>query len=183
MTRFNQVFFSQARNYLSTLKPEIMRASAAYGIPPEIVATTLIAELLDYNAQDYFFDDTVLWGAEAHSLGVAQIRIDTARKWQLNNWNTATPAHEIRSALNNPPMAVTLLAELLSKINNADRRRVSFIDWNQREETSRKNDTMLFLGAKDDDVLSGDGQLCGLIDVAWQMVQDSNLFALQNFSN
>ena len=195
LTGINQRLFSQAKHYLTMLQPEIIRASVAYKIPAEIVANALVAEMLDYNMKDYFWDDSVLStegtylsfggrinieGPEKHSIGIAQIRIDTARKWNLNGWDAATPASTIRASLNHPQMAVALLAELLSKINQREANPILFDKWLELSDRERKAVTMLFLGAKDDDRLSGDGQLTGLIDGSFEMVRESKLFPPYN---
>ncbi|GHT36506.1 hypothetical protein FACS189427_08250 [Planctomycetales bacterium] len=121
--------------------------------------------------------------APYHEKIVPKLKQGDIKLHQCFHHLNSSQASEIRASLNNPEMAVMLLAELLTKINNADRGRQNFNNWKNLSEETRKSITKLFLGAKDDDALSGDGQLCGTINGAWDMVQKSGLFPPTNHNN
>jgi len=119
MDGFAQLFGVNPDNTMEKYKSSLIIAAEQHDLPFELVASVLRAEGGDYGYKDFLGDDIVLWGAEEHSMGIAQIRVDTVRNWglMLPEWEEkgldpkTMPAHQIRRALLNPGDAIWLMAE------------------------------------------------------------------------
>jgi hypothetical protein len=111
------------RKTIRAYKDDIKAAAAANGVPPDLVAAVLLAELVDYDLYDLLGDDWVLWGAEEHSIGIAQLRIDNVRNWNLTRPEfegpaSGAPAKAIRTALEENRSAIWLLAQAIRFFGN-----------------------------------------------------------------
>ena len=98
-------------------RQEIIHAAQAENVPPELVATVLLAELRAYDYMDVLGDDDLTIRPEKHSIGIAQLRVDNVRNWKLNypeagiSVAQTAEAHKIRKALMEPDSAIRLLAK------------------------------------------------------------------------
>ncbi len=108
------------------------------------------------------------WGPEKRSIGIAQLRIDNVRNWNLllPSWNAGNannvPAWKIRSALMDPELSTDLLAQAVARIaaNGPTPQAAvalglpvgpfSFAGWNARPVDERARIAALFAGGKDD---------------------------------
>lgn len=160
--------FVQPENTIRAIKSSIIDSSRRNRVPPDLVAAVLLAELNDYSVGDFLFDDEVLVAPEKHSLGIAQLRIDNVRNWDLRvPGHALTPAktipgHIIRAALNTNEYAIELLAQFVRRA--ADKgpivdhpalglfagTAVDFDGWDNRPLRIRANIAFLFGVAKDD---------------------------------
>ena len=80
---FVQMFVDPER-VLRDNAEHIRQAANAEEVPAQLVGAIMLAELWDYDYQDMGGDHIVLWGAEEHSIGIAQLRLDNVRIWNLN---------------------------------------------------------------------------------------------------
>ena len=92
----------------------IKHAANQFGIPSKLLATVLMAEVLDYTFADYFFDDQPFFDLDARSRGWVQLRTDNMRAKGIQGWNASTPRSEIRDAIENTETGVYVLAEYLA---------------------------------------------------------------------
>jgi hypothetical protein len=180
-----QVVFNRKSKAL-TLKDSIKSAAQHYHLPSQIVASVLVAELLDYNVYDYLFDDFTIIGPESHSMGLAQFRIDNMRKWNVNGWDKTTPASTIRSSLMDPVKSVWILAQVLRKFydsasqatkNLCHLEKWDLFDYNDpSDKANMEKAVSYFVGAKDKGFLSPTGLLAGASDKALKYVVNSGAF-------
>jgi hypothetical protein len=89
-TTFNELLFGIVQWWTDPLgtirknRTEIISASNAEGVPSDLVAAVLLAELWDYDHFDVLADDDLTIAPEKHSIGIAQLRIDNVRNWHLD---------------------------------------------------------------------------------------------------
>jgi hypothetical protein len=154
----------------------IKQSARRHNMPAELLASVLVAELLDYNILDTMFDDLTLIGAEKHSLGIAQIRIDTARLQHLDGWDDNTLAYLIRNALLDPKHAVDLLAQSLRYVYDqatvATQGVYSIENWNGLTYEQKEQRVEGFAGSKDSGSLNGQGSLAALGKKAFRIVRE-----------
>ncbi len=165
---FIHAFYQNPNETIRTYKNEIKIAAESEGVPAELVAAVLLAELNDYGASDLFGDDAVLWKPEEHSIGIAQLRIDNVRNWNL--WipefgaarGAAIPAYKIRAALETDQSSIELLAQAIRFFGNNGTTQnyptlgltagqpINFAAWDALPLDTRAKIAWLFGGAKDD---------------------------------
>lgn len=160
-------YYQNPKQTIRAYKNDINTAAAAYGVPPDLVAAVLLAELNDYDVYDLLGDDWTLWGAEAHSIGIAQLRIDNVRNWNLSlpefgGPAAGAPAKAIRAALEEDQRAILLLAQAIRFFGNngpvenhpslglTAGQPVNFATWGALPQDTRAKIARLFGGAKDD---------------------------------
>jgi len=179
LTGMNQSYSGRS-GWAELLQDDIKVAAKTHGMPAELVASVLMAELLDYNVTDWLFDDLVLYKPEAHSMGLAQLRIDNMRKWGIRGWNKKTPASEIRTALMDERESVDILAEVLryfydNGTGTARERARQY--WYSSDDIKKADIVALFCGAKDKGVLDYSGELAALAEKAYGLVHASGVYA------
>ena len=111
-------------------------------VPPELLASVLLAELWHYNVLDTFCDH-LPWGDE-HSIGIAQMRVQTV---QQHGIHSGLSASEIEERLLDPRLAIETLALDLKWIANS-----SFVDlttWDSLSEYDKALLVAKFTSAKD----------------------------------
>jgi hypothetical protein len=81
------------RQRIETYLPEIRSSASRYNIPPDLVATVILNELIDYDITDQL-QETI---ANTGSSGMAQINVNTAIRHNLVDVNEEEIAKKLRS--------------------------------------------------------------------------------------
>ncbi len=96
------------------MRPLLCLMSLFLLLQHQLLATVLLAELEDYDAEIYFGDEENFGFRERyHSIGPAQLRVDNVLKWGLvsPNWSSRNDKAEIKKSLLDDTESIYLLAQ------------------------------------------------------------------------
>ena len=108
-----QAYFVNAKKLIAEKEFEIKHAANDFGVPSKVLATVLVAEMLNYSFEDFIGDDDPIFSPEKRSIGWVQLRTDNMRSKGIAGWNAGTSGGQIRDSIRNTDSGIRVLAEYL----------------------------------------------------------------------
>ncbi|NLE74248.1 MAG: RHS repeat-associated core domain-containing protein [Actinobacteria bacterium] len=161
-------FPNTAKGVIEEYKSDIKSVASQTGVPAELLAAVILAEMIHFNYRDTFGD--IIPGD--HSIGITQIRpiiILEHAKEEPAFCPPSLTASDVRARLWNPPKAIELLAGEIRY--HAKKNGVSLDKWGTASEIERRRMVRGFVQSKDN-YYDPDGQFgktCG--EPAYQIIK------------